>query len=109
MCEEIFNGIREANCIAHTITGARSVGYSLNVVFIATYVLQFHKTAKITERMPYRLPATHVPKKTNIELAKHRCRIRKNDVIVVIRERNYQIESGTFWRPRKVVVVSEYF
>lgn len=61
MCKEIFSVIRKANYIAQTITGARSVDYSLNILFIATYVLQFHKNDKITKQTPYRLTPTHVP------------------------------------------------
>jgi hypothetical protein len=49
VCKEILNGIRKAGCIAHKISGTLFMGYSQNLLFIDTFMLQFHNIASLID------------------------------------------------------------
>jgi len=76
--------------MAHTISGTFSVEDSQNVLFIATYMLQFHNIGRISKQMPCRFPLLHVrnQKITHVGLANHRCRTRTNFLIAAMRMRS---------------------
>jgi len=70
----VLPGAGEAECNTHTISGMLSVGSSQNMLFITTYMLQFHNTANITKQMPDKFSLTYIhtqQKVTNLELANH--------------------------------------
>jgi len=48
----MLTGTGKAECNTHTISGTLSVDSSQNMLFITTYLLQFHNTANTTKQMP---------------------------------------------------------
>ena len=52
ICKAIVNGKRKADYIACTISGTLPVDSSQNLLFITTYMLQFHNMANTTKQMP---------------------------------------------------------
>jgi hypothetical protein len=55
------NGKAEFN--THTINGMLCVDSSQNMLFITTYMLQFHNTANITKQKPDKYSLTHIHNK----------------------------------------------
>lgn len=52
ICKAIVNGKKKADSAAHAICGTLPVDTSQNLLFITTYMLQFHNMANITKQMP---------------------------------------------------------
>ena len=70
--------------VAHCLRKIRK-----NLLFIATYVVQFHNIGDISTQIPCRSVITRSkPKITQNELAYHRCRTRTNCMDAVMRVRN---------------------
>jgi hypothetical protein len=58
----MLTGIGKTECNTHTISGTLSVDSSQNMLFITTYMLQFHNTANITKQMPDEFSLTYTTK-----------------------------------------------
>jgi hypothetical protein len=87
----MLTGIGKAECNTHTISGTLSVDSSQNMLFITTYVLQFHNTANTTKQMPdtkYSLTYTHTHNK------RHYCSY--------VNEKCTKSKSGALGHPEKI-------
>jgi hypothetical protein len=83
ICNAILNIVSQTDWIEHTINSTQSVQDPQSLLFIATYMLQFHNTANITNHTPVWFPTITVRNQTQQNLNSLTVDVGEGDIVII--------------------------